>query len=173
MEHKLIITPKTKVLKVIEAYPELEEVLISYVPEFEKLKNPILRRTVAKFAKLQQAALIGKVKVEDLINILRKEVGQEQMNIENQKEAINEKPNWIDKAVITQSLDAREMLAAGEHPVNKVMADFKALNFGEIYLLTAPFLPQPLIEKVLSMGAEYWATELDSKGSVAVYFRKK
>ena len=64
MKNELIITPKTKVLQVIEAYPQLEEVLIGYVPAFVKLKNPILRKTVARIATLQQAAAIGNVKVE-------------------------------------------------------------------------------------------------------------
>ena len=72
--HKLIISPKTKVLQLIETYPQLEDVLINYVPAFKKLKNPILRKTVAKIATLQQAAVVGNVKVEDLINLLRQEV---------------------------------------------------------------------------------------------------
>ncbi len=33
---------------------------------FKKLKNPVLKRTVAKIATLQQAATVGNVKVEDL-----------------------------------------------------------------------------------------------------------
>ena len=48
----LIITPKTKVLELIETYPELEDVLIEYAPAFKNLKNPVLRRTVAKIATL-------------------------------------------------------------------------------------------------------------------------
>lgn len=56
MSTELIITPKTKVLQLIETYPQLEELLIEMVPTFEKLKNPVLRRTVAKIATLQQAA---------------------------------------------------------------------------------------------------------------------
>ena len=60
-QNKIIISPKTKVLALIEAYPQLENTLISYVPVFEKLKNPVLRRTVAKIATLQQAAVIGNV----------------------------------------------------------------------------------------------------------------
>ena len=56
---KLIISPKTKVLQLLEAYPALEDLLIDYVPAFRKLKNPVLRNTVAKIATLQQAAAIG------------------------------------------------------------------------------------------------------------------
>ncbi|MFH0843803.1 MAG: DUF1858 domain-containing protein [Bacteroidota bacterium] len=55
MENQLLITPKTKVLQLIETFPELEEVLINAVPAFEKLKNPVLRKTVARIATLQQA----------------------------------------------------------------------------------------------------------------------
>ncbi|MBK6282766.1 MAG: DUF1858 domain-containing protein [Draconibacterium sp.] len=44
MEQKSIITPKTKVLELIETYPELENVLVEYAPAFKNLKNPILRR---------------------------------------------------------------------------------------------------------------------------------
>ena len=45
---KLRITPKTKVLELIEAYPHLEEVLIKHVPAFSKLKNPLLRENSCK-----------------------------------------------------------------------------------------------------------------------------
>ncbi len=66
---------KIKVLELIETYPELEDVLIEYAPAFKNLKNPVLRRTVAKIATLQQAAAIGGVKTEELINRLRKRGG--------------------------------------------------------------------------------------------------
>jgi len=33
---KLIITPKTKIYDLLEAYPELEDTLISSAPEFKK-----------------------------------------------------------------------------------------------------------------------------------------
>ena len=74
-QNQLMITPQSKILQVIEAYPQLEDVLISYVPAFEKLKNPVLRNTVARVTTMQQVASIGNVKVGELINMLRKEVG--------------------------------------------------------------------------------------------------
>ena len=46
---KLIVTPKTKIFDLLEAYPELEDLLISMAPEFVKLKNPLLRKTFAPF----------------------------------------------------------------------------------------------------------------------------
>jgi hypothetical protein len=171
MSEKLIITPKTKVLQVIEAYPELEDVLIGYVPAFKKLKNPILRNTVAKIATLQQAAAVGHVKIEDLINLLRKHVGQD-LFAENAGTLYNTvKPDWFAENLISKELDAKVMLAVGEHPVNQVMADLKDMQAGTIYKLIAPFLPAPLIDKATSLGIKHWIVE-ESDESYQVYFFK-
>ena len=37
----LIITPRTKVYELLQAYPELEDLLIELAPVFKKLKNPV------------------------------------------------------------------------------------------------------------------------------------
>ncbi|KAF5057209.1 hypothetical protein DSECCO2_359310 [anaerobic digester metagenome] len=169
MNDQLIITPKTKVLQAIEAYPQLEDILISYVPAFEKLKNPVLRRTVAKIATLQQAAAIGNVKVEDLINRLRAEIGQDLFTQNDNHMYVTETPAWFNESLIAAELDARPMLAAGEHPVNQVMADLKMLENGKIYKLTAPFLPAPLIDKASSMNYAHWMKKEDD-GSYTIYF---
>lgn len=46
------INPGRKVGELLEAYPWLEETLVGFAPEFAKLKNPILRKTVARVATL-------------------------------------------------------------------------------------------------------------------------
>ena len=48
---KLIITPKTKVMDVIENYPQLEATLINYIPAFEKLKNPNMKVLIVSDSK--------------------------------------------------------------------------------------------------------------------------
>ena len=152
----LIITPKTKVLELIETYPELENVLIEYAPAFKNLKNPVLRRTVAKIATLQQAAAIGGVKTEELINRLRKEVGQDLITGESGSQYNYQKPHWFAAEKIIKRFNASEMLAAGEHPVNQVIADLNHLEEGKIYELKAPFLTAPLIDKATSLGLKHW-----------------
>jgi uncharacterized protein (DUF2249 family) len=166
-----IINPKTKVMQLIETYPQLEDVLIEYIPAFSKLKNPILRKTVAKVATLQQAAAIGKVKVEDLINRLRKEVGQELLT-ENTDSGYNtKKPEWFSSDKISEEFDVREMLESGEHPVNQVVSDLKNLEPGNIYKIIAPFIPAPLIDKASSLGYEHWIVE-DKENLFLIYFSK-
>lgn len=170
-KQNLIITPKTKVLELIETYPELEDILIEIAPAFKRLKNPVLRKTVAKIATLQQAASIGNVKTEDLINRLRKEVGQELISGEGGIQYNYQKPDWFSADKIVKRFNAAEMLAAGEHPVNQAIADLKQLEDGKIYLLQAPFLPAPLIDKATSLGAKHWI-EKKSDEEFLIYFLK-
>ncbi len=153
---QLMITPQSKILQVIEAYPQLEDVLISYVPAFKKLKNPILRNTVAKITTLQQVASIGNVKVGVLINKLRKEVGQEMVNGQIDTAYNFSQPDWFDEKLVENEFDAREMLSNGEQPVNQVMADLKSMTSRTIYKLIAPFLPAPLIDKAASLEMDHW-----------------
>lgn len=167
----MIITPKTKVLELIETYPQLEDVLIKYVPAFSKLKNPLLRRTVAKIATLQQAASIGNVKTGDLINLLRNEVGQELLDSGVDTAYNTKRPSWFEEALVEKEFDIREMLAAGEQPVNQVISDLNQLNSGKIYKLMSPFLPAPLIDKAISLKIDHWVLK-DSVNLVLVYFYK-
>lgn len=171
MESKSIITPKSKVLQVIEDYPQLEDVLISYVPAFKNLKNPVLRKTVARMATLQQAASIANIKVEDLVNHLRKAVGQDVFLKGEDRGYQSQQPDWFDTSKVLQELDAREMLSRGEHPVNQVLADLKVLQPGSIYKLVAPFLPAPLIDKATSLGAEHWVVK-EADDRYLIYFKR-
>ncbi len=168
---KLIITPKTKILELIEAYPQLENVLVEFAPAFKNLKNPVLRRTVAKVASLQQAAAIGNVAVGTLVNRLRKEVGQDLFSGGTDTTYNTTQPAWFNADKVVTVFDARDMLAAGEQPVNRVIADLAAMKENEIYSLLAPFLPAPLIDKALSLNIQHWVAKTDGD-EVTVYFFK-
>ncbi len=171
-KNKLLITPKTKVLDVIETFPHLEDVLIQFVPAFKKLKNPVLRKTVAKIATLQQAAIVGNVQVDELVNQLRKEVGQDTLDIIETIQYNSEQPEWFNIAKIKKEIDVRPILNAGEQPVNQVISELNQLNENEIYKLMAPFIPAPLIDKSISLGFSHWLVKENDELYI-VYFIKK
>jgi len=178
-KNELIITPRTKVSQLIETYPQLEDVLIEYAPAFKKLKNPVLRKTIARITTLQQAAAIGNVKVEDMINRLRKEVGQDNRKEVGQDKVTDStvsgynysKPEWFSEDNIVTEFSAVEMLARGEHPVNQVMADLNNMDQGKIYKLITPFLPAPLIDKATSLNCRHWIDKT-SESEFDIYFIK-
>ncbi|MCF8233781.1 MAG: DUF1858 domain-containing protein [Bacteroidales bacterium] len=159
MSEKLIITPKTKVGELLKAYPELESKLVELAPEFKKLRNPVLRRTIARVTSLQQAARVGGVSVDEIVNKLRKAAGQDEIKVEEATHLSGEKPDWLDEKNIRRTFDATETIAAGGHPLDIVLRETRKMKPGEIYLLLTPFLPAPLIDKVKEMGFETWTEE--------------
>ncbi len=175
MEQKLIITPKTKILDLITDYPELEDVLFDISPAFRQLKNPVLRKTVARVTSLQQAALVGGLKVEDLVNRLRQATGSsgmpETMEENSLDPTVQEAPEWFSVSKVTRNLDAREMLNRGEHPVGQVLADLHSLPENEIYELIAPFYPAPLIDKAEAIGYTFYVVELGPE-EFRIFFAK-
>lgn len=170
---KLIITPKTKISDFLDAYPQLEDVLISLAPPFTKLRNPLLRKTIGRVTSLSQAAAVGGLKVEELVNVLRKETGQSELSdfAQTQTAYISQKPPWFNKRKVIETIDVRDMLHEGEQPVHVVLSAVKKLNKKEILEIIAPFLPAPLLDKANGLGYKHWIHEI-SEEEIHVYFKK-
>jgi uncharacterized protein len=81
------------------------------------------------------------------------------------------KPTWLDKANIKITLDARPLLASGEHPLERVIRETATLDPGEIYEIITPFPPMPMIEKLEAMGFGCHS-ESDDSGLFHTYFLK-
>jgi uncharacterized protein (DUF2249 family) len=171
--NKLIITPRTKVYELLEAYPQLEDTLIEIAPVFKKLKNPVLRRTIARVTTLQQAAQVGQVPVHEMVNTLRQKVGQDSLEgLEAVAAGPSRKPSWLIEEKIVKRLDARPVIEQGGHPLGEVLTGVGELNPGEIYELVTPFLPAPLIERVVAQGFDNW-TDKQADDHFINYFLKK
>lgn len=166
---KLIISPETKIYDLLENYPTLENKLIEIAPVFAKLKNPVLRRTMTKVTSLKQAALVGNVPLNHLINKLRKEVGQYKETFTEKNESSKQKLDHPTR--IKETYDANLDIESGGHPLGKVMGDIQKLDNDECYLLITPFLPAPLIQRVEEKGFKVF-TENDSDRSFKNYIWK-
>src|SRR5512140_2220267 len=92
-EPRPALTPELKVSELLESYPELEPVLLGLSPSFEALRNPVLRRTVAKLATLQQVARVGNIGLGTLVGRLREAAGQAGANVDLEPTA-GERPAW-------------------------------------------------------------------------------
>lgn len=146
----LPITPETRVAQLLQAYPQLEDVLIRQAPAFERLKNPILRRTVARLTTLERAAGIAGLDVRTLVRELRTAAGQPVEESEAVAGAgpgkpAEPRPAWT-KPPPTTRIDADALLDAGETPLAKVLEAARALGDDELLEVTARFRPLPLVE---------------------------
>jgi hypothetical protein len=161
---KLDITPQTLVGDLLNNYPELEDKLIEIAPIFKKLKNPVLRKTVARVTTLKQAAVVGSVSLSKMINTLRKEAGLDNSEIsEDPFDSIREKPEWINQNHIVMEYDTRRDLENGIQPAGKVTKDILRLKEGENYLLITPFIPAPLIKIMEDKGFEVFTEKVDEE----------
>jgi Domain of unknown function (DUF1858) len=149
------IGPDTTVGAMLEAYPELESVLVEMAPVFAKLRNPVVRRTVAKVATLEQAAKIAGIGLQAMILRLRNATGQSAPDGELDQvagESESAFPTLMSGRVV-EEIDADAMLERGVHPIGKIREAVGMLGPGEVVVLRSSFRPQPLIETLRRSGA--------------------
>ena len=118
------ITLETKVADLLKYYPELEDKLLELSPVFTKLKNPILRRTVAKVTSLQQAAGVAGISPAFLIQELRFTAGLSTYykgSIENDQVEFQDTPSWFDQQRVKKTLDVRPIRDSGKSPMSEIL----------------------------------------------------
>ena len=150
------ITPETIVGDLLDAFPDAEDVLIAIAPKFKALSNPVLLRTVAKVATLEQAARVADMPVNRLVQSLREALGQEAYDLDEDGSTSMgdaEAPDWIAVAA-SRDFDADAMLAEGETPVGKVTAALAGMGEGEVVLIRSSFQIAPLIDAFRAKGHE-------------------
>jgi hypothetical protein len=160
MTRRLEITPLTRIGELLDAYPELEDVLIREAPVFKKLKNPILRRTVAKVATVEKAASVAGIEVRRLVSDLRRAAGQSvaeptesvAMAFDERAHRLSQPPTWLDESKVTATMDADSLLEAGEVPIGRIGQTARQLEENHVVLVTSTFRPVPLIEALEKQG---------------------
>lgn len=157
----LAINPSTKVGDLLDAYPGMDEVLIEIAPAFAKLRNPILRKTVAKLATLEQAASIGGLTVKELIIKVREAAGVDGPDIaeDRSRPAVEHAPCWHSEGKVGMRVDADAMLEQGVHPLGLVQEAAGKLEPGAIIRIESGFRPEPLIDMMQRRGLEVWSRE--------------
>jgi len=161
----MTITPETKIGDFLEAHPELQEALIERVPQFAKLRNPILRRTVAKLATVEQAARIAGLPTAELVRFLRELTGEAGATAGGDAPAPAEeaRPSWAEGDPRT-TLDAEALLAGGEHPLASTRRALAQLVPGEALVLLSGFRPEPLLDQMKQEGMSCWCGTKEGGG---------
>ncbi len=171
-QQKLDITPSVTVNALLKAYPELEEVLIGIAPPFKKLKNPILRRTIAKVATIRHIASVGGIPLNELISKLRKAVGQSEIDESYQdQDYFSEQPNWFSLDKIVRTINEAELKDKDKMALSIILKEAKTVKKGEIIELVTSFLPAPGIDAMKNKGFNTW-TRKESDDVIKSYFLK-
>ena len=172
MNKDLEITPSVTVHELLETYPELEDVLIGIAEPFKKLKNPFLRKTIAKVATIKHISSVGGVPLDELIDKLRIAVGQAPSNESyTDEDYFGEQPEWFSKEKVVVSVDEARQENKDEFTLTAIMRESKNVNPGEIIELVTSFLPAPGIDTLRAKGYLAWVKKEDG-GIIKSYFQK-
>lgn len=164
------IKPDLKVGDLLEHYPELEATLVEIAPAFKRLKNPILRRTVARVTTLAQAAIVGGVPVAKVVNTLRAAIGAEAITMDENGEAGDGPPP---AGAPVETFDARPVIERGESPLGAVLAALGRLPDGGTLRLVTSFEPAPLIAEARGRGFAAASRKCDAETIETILWRKK
>jgi hypothetical protein len=160
------ITPETKIAELLEVYPQLEEVLIQQSPHFKALKNPILRKTVAKVATLERASQMSGIPVRRLVAALREAVGlpgepaATDLGPELEPAVVDAvAPDWFDEGKVRATIDADDLLTKGEVPLPRINQAVATLLPGALLRVKSAFRPAPLLEALHKAGHRTYVTK--------------
>ena len=173
------ITPETKIAELLDAYPQLEEVLIRQSAHFTALKNPILRKTVARVATIEKAAQMSGIPVRRLVATLREAAGLSgepdaaDLGPELDSAVVDVvAPDWFDESKVRTTVDADDLLAKGEVPLPKVTRAALDLPPGGLLCVKSTFRPTPLLEALHKAGHGTYVTQA-APGTFHTYVRPK
>jgi len=154
-----MITKDWKVAKVLDTYPETLDAFLEVSSHFSKLKNRVLRKTIARRVTLDQAARVGGVDLNTLLVKLNKKAGcatekentpmydidEETMKNKTAKE--HKIPSLKEK-----NLDVRPIIESGTDPFKSIMKTVKEMNDNEMLHLINSFEPVPLYSVMQKKG---------------------
>jgi uncharacterized protein (DUF2249 family) len=172
------ITLETKIADLLNDYEGMKTILININPKFKKLNNPVLRRTLGRIASVRQAAVVGGMDPMDLVDQLRKAVGQEPIcegcEIKSDDCFVppaTPKPDWVDASQIYITLNANTLLDDDKNPLAETHKALHKMPEDEMLKLVADFQPEPLIEEFQKEGYATWISP-EENGKFTTYIGK-
>jgi len=166
------IIPSTTVHALLSKYPDLEDKLIAMAPPFKKLKNPAIRKSIAKIATLKNIASVGNIPLNKLINDIKQELGQQSSSEVFVDEVyFTSQPDWFSTDKVAISLVEGEVGDKDKMTVVAVLREAKKLKKGEIIELITTFLPAPGIDSMKAKGYSTWTIK-DEGTIIRTYFTK-
>ncbi len=163
------LTPKTKIMELIKAHGFLLEFLAAYAPEFEKLKSPIMRNTVGRFATVEMAAAMASMPVDELLRDIEAEITRQGGEVRVEAEAAPEtEPERLEvlKGIIAD-LHAGVPLNELKERFSRLLEDVSAPEIAEMeQQLIADGLPEEEVKQLCDVHVEVFRSSLEEHDAV-------
>jgi uncharacterized protein (DUF2249 family) len=170
----MYINEKTKIAALLKHHPDALEAIVSLSPDFEKLRNPILRKLMAGRASIAMAAKIGGCKPQDFFDKLRPLGFEGDSSVKEEPAPRKVLPPYLqaiaaDRLVV---LDVRPVLAGGKDPLNLILQTVKSLKAGQVLKIVNTFEPTPLMGVLKKQGFDSYADVVEEKLVETWFYRK-
>jgi uncharacterized protein (DUF2249 family) len=181
----MVIRATDRVADVLKADASLIDVFVSMSPAFERLRNPAARKVIGRLVTLQQAARMGGVEIDALLDRLN---NHEANPSRSGGEPVTRAPAAAGPvcdvtatvpahpgalAAIAKSdiveIDVREELRAGREPFSQIMAARAQVPAGGALCVRATFEPVPLYAVMQKQHLTHW-TERRADDDWLVWF---
>ena len=161
----MIINEKTKIAALLKRNPNALEAIVSLSPDFEKLRNPILRKLMAPRASIAMAAKIGGCTPQDFFDKLRPLGFEGDASVKEDSAPRRPLPPLLQAIAEDQLvvLDVRPVLAGGKDPLNLIMQTVKGLKAGQVLKIVNTFEPTPLIGVLKKQGFDSYVDVVGEK----------
>ncbi|WP_445955733.1 DUF2249 domain-containing protein [Yeosuana sp.] len=168
------INANTKIARILKEHPDALEAIISINPKFEKLRNPLLRKVLARRTSLAMASKMAGCSVNDFF------VKLEPLGFKIDTETLpgEEKPKELPAFITTLKkeqiidFDVRDILTSGKDPLNLILDKIKTVQSGQALKIINTFEPVPLIKMLEKQGFDTF-TDTISDDLIETYFYKQ
>ena len=153
------IRPTDRVSDVLARDEQLVDVFVRHASHFEKLRQPALRRVMARLVSVEQAARMAGVPVDDLLRDLNHAIGAQsntsQVDIAaptagDTSETMTRAQHPVGWPII--ELDLRDDMRSGLEPFSRIIAAVGALHDDQVLRLRTIFEPVPLFAVLARRG---------------------
>ena len=170
-----MITADTNLASLLDAHPELVELLAGYHDHFARLRNRLLRRVMAPRVTVGQAAAIAGLPVTEMVAVLRRAVGEPANAAETSPTSAADseparRPSELDGRRVVE-VDVRDDIRRGEEPFARIMAAVKTVGAGDALVVRVPFEPVPLYDVLGRRGLAHWSERLAEADWRAWFYR--
>lgn len=171
------VTPDMTVKEALKINEHMLEAFVWLAPEFERLRNPALRKLMAGRVNVEQAARIGGIPLTEALYVLNLAAGEDERVLTLELTNLNpdcfkcpeENPqrlkprellNLRDTDPLVHFVDVMPQARRAEDPQPAILRELNALSSAEeVLLVRHPFDPIPLRDLLTRRGYASWAEE--------------
>jgi hypothetical protein len=172
----MIVTANMTVKEALNINEHMLGAFVWLAPEFERLRNPALRKVMAGRVNVEQAARIGRIPLTEALYVLNLAAGEDEQALTREltimeprcfecpEENPNRKPRELvslkDTDPLVHFVDVMPQAQRAEDPQPAILRELNALHSAEeVLLVRHPFNPIPLRDLLERRGYASWAEE--------------